>query len=115
VALRWKRDAGRGAAVTRLPRECYPLDLVVGVLCRALLGALAALAAMGMGDRLVGRHAACGRSGRARGRAQVWMGEVLVEAAGEQVQGASEAQSLGGAHGLDVVLEPLAPIGLQRA
>jgi hypothetical protein len=39
------------------------------------------------------------------------MCEVFVKADGEEVQGAGETQPLCGTHGVDVVLEPLAPHG----
>jgi hypothetical protein len=52
----------------------------------------------------------CG-SGRLRSGPLVGMCEIVVEAGGEQVQRAGEAQALSGSHGVDVVLEPLAPRG----
>src|SRR5215216_7458870 len=45
------------------------------------------------------------------GRPLVGVCEIFVEAGGEQVKRAGEAQPLGGGHGVDVALEPFAPHG----
>ncbi len=46
---------------------------------------------------------------------QVMVGEVVVEPAEEEVQGTGETQPLRTRHSGDVALEPLAPVGLERA